>query len=68
MTHMEQVPRRNENSQFINAGSMVMNASQLARYTGNMNPNEVYETLGDLRLPRTLSTTGISNSAMHVSL
>lgn len=66
MTPMEQVMARSEASQFLSASSMVMSASQLARYT-NMHANEVYETLGDLMLPRTLSAS-TSSTTVHVSL
>ncbi|KAM3181259.1 hypothetical protein ACTXT7_014721 [Hymenolepis weldensis] len=63
ITPMEQVMVRSEASQFLSASSMVMSASQLARYT-NMHANEVYETLGDLMLPRTLSA-GTSGTTVH---
>ncbi|VDK88680.1 unnamed protein product [Dibothriocephalus latus] len=38
-------------SHFLCASSMMMSASQLARYS-SMYPSEVYETLGDLMFPR----------------
>ncbi|VDN98256.1 unnamed protein product [Rodentolepis nana] len=63
MTPMEQVMARSEASQFLSGSSMVMSASQLARYT-NMHPNGVYETLGDLMFPRTASA-GTSNPAVQ---
>ncbi|KAL5969846.1 hypothetical protein TSMEX_002459 [Taenia solium] len=43
-----------ETNPFLTASSMMMSASQLARYT-SMYPNDVYETLGDLMFPRALS-------------
>ncbi|VDL32026.1 unnamed protein product [Hymenolepis diminuta] len=63
MTPIEQVMARSEASQFLSASSMVMSASQLARYT-NMHANEVYETLGDLILPRALSAS-TSSTTVH---
>nr|CDS33303.2 transcription factor AP 2 gamma [Hymenolepis microstoma] len=63
MTPMEQVMSRSEASQFLSGSSMAMSASQLARYT-NMHPNGVYETLGDLMFPRTLSAS-TSNPAVQ---
>ncbi|KAL5108019.1 Transcription factor AP-2 gamma [Taenia crassiceps] len=43
-----------ETNPFLTASSMMMSASQLARYT-SIYPNEVYETLGDLMFPRALA-------------
>nr|CDS19277.1 transcription factor AP 2 gamma [Echinococcus granulosus] len=43
-----------ETNPFLTASSMMMSASQLARYT-NICPNEMYETLGDLMFPRALT-------------
>lgn len=53
-----------ETNPFLTASSMMMSASQLARYT-SMYPNEVYETLGDLMFPRALA--GGSTAATSVS-
>ena len=52
---------KSEANPFLTASSMMMSASQLAKYTG-MYPNEVYETLGDLMFPRAL--TGNSSAAV----
>ncbi|VDM33705.1 unnamed protein product [Hydatigera taeniaeformis] len=51
-----------ETNPFLTASSVMMSASQLARYT-SMYPNEVYETLGDLMFPRPLagSSTAVTS-------
>ena len=50
-TEALEAPRPNP---FITASSMMMSASQLARYT-SICSSEVYETLGDLMFPKSLN-------------